>query len=151
METSIPFSQEILLPKIQICEFDALPLPSTIVDKIVIHSDNITVTNSTLQDLGGNISEVVVNVEWNRPGNTSIYDVRVTEQESLDDDSDFGEEFTLQRIEVCALLPGYSNNKKSHLHLKLSHIHVYVHHTYYSRKHNFASKVCLLCCADVSF
>ena len=103
MATGTSYRQEILIPRDQICEFDAMPLPSAVINEIVIHDENITITNFTTQDLGGRISEVVVNVEWRRPGSSvSVYDVRVTERQSLlDDESDFGEVFTLQRIEVC--------------------------------------------------
>ena len=102
MATSTSYRQEILIPKAQICEFDSMPLPSAIINKITVHDENITITNVTNQDLGGRISEVVVNVEWRRPGvNVNVYDVRVTERQSSDDESDFGEEFTLQRFEVC--------------------------------------------------
>ena len=101
METTAnSFINKILVPDERECQLDALPLPPPVVDSITTGDAVIT---DVLEDmLGGLVGIVSVWVEWElQGGSEGAYDVRVTENAAQEDSDDAGEEFALQRVNVC--------------------------------------------------
>lgn len=79
--------------------FDALPLPSAIIDDVVVPSDDITVLNYT--GTSEDVRVVRLGVEWNQPSTSVVaYVVRATEQQAIEEGGYFGELFTEQMINV---------------------------------------------------
>ncbi len=105
MHTITDYQSSIITPEQASCVFDALPLPSPIIDNVIISSDDVIVLNYTNSSEGVGI--VRLWVEWKRPSpGVMSYVIRVTETQALEKDDDFGELFAEQMINVseCYLL-----------------------------------------------